>query len=196
MKHRHLLIFHGIPLTVILFPFVWYTIFGDEYLKGEDRIVENATVLFLFIAIGSCFSSLILANRLRIRSFLRTWLFLLKIGSAYFAGGKISYGQHMFGWETAELWKELNKQDETNLHNTHAMFNTVPRALLTLAILIGGVILPIYRRFRNIPLDESSRLYWQWPTIDCVTIGLMVILIRPLLSLIEPEYPRYSDLIG
>jgi len=53
--------------------------------------------------------------------------------------------------------------------------------------LIGGVILPLYRHFRHIKLDESSRFYWQWPTLDCVTIGLLVILIRPILSVVETE---------
>jgi len=110
------------------------------------------------------------------------------MGAAYFALEEISYGQHMFGWGTADSWKELNDQDETNLHNVHALFDQVPRALLTLGILVGGVVLPLYRHFRDIRLDESNRFYWQWPTIDCVTIGLLVILIRPLQSVFEFEF--------
>ena len=69
----------------------------------------------------------------------------------------------------------------------HSLFDQVPRALLSLGILIGGVILPLYRHFRAIKLDESSRFYWQWPTLDCVTIGLMVILIRPVLTVVETK---------
>jgi hypothetical protein len=109
------------------------------------------------------------------------------MGATYFALEEISYGQHMFGWSTAETWKQLNDQDETNLHNVTALFDQVPRALLSLGILIGGVILPLYRHFRGIKLDESSRFYWQWPTLDCVTIGLMVILIRPVLTVFETD---------
>jgi len=190
MKKRDLLIFHAVPLLVVLFPFVWFAVVGnDRMLKGEAGIIENATVLFLVAAIGFCISSIRLSSRQGLSRLLKGWLLIMILGSAYFALEEISYGQHMFGWGTSETWKELNDQDETNLHNVHALFDQVPRAILTLGILIGGVLLPLYRHFRGIRLDEnSSRFYWQWPTLDCVTIGLLVILIRPLLSLVDLEF--------
>ena len=67
------------------------------------------------------------------------------------------------------------------------IFDQVPRALLTLGILIGGVMLPLYRKFRSISLTEDARFYWQWPTMDCVTAGLLVILMRPIFSIIETD---------
>jgi hypothetical protein len=188
MKIRNLILYHGLPLFVILLPLVWYAITGSYAIfKRESGIIENMTVLFLAAAIGFCIASLSRTNRLQLFGSLRVWLFILIIGAAYFALEEISYGQHLFGWGTAEAWKELNDQDETNLHNVHSLFDQVPRALLSLGILIGGVILPLYRRFRDIRLDESSRFYWQLPTIDCVTIGLLVILIRPILSVVETD---------
>jgi hypothetical protein len=188
MKSRNLILYHGLPLFVILLPLVWYAITGKySVFKGEAGIIENMTVLFLVLAIGFCIASLSRANRLQLSGSIKAWLFILIIGAAYFALEEISYGQHMFGWGTAETWKELNDQDETNLHNVHSLFDQVPRALLSLGILIGGIIMPLYRRFRDIRLDESSRFYWQWPTIDCVTIGLLVILIRPTLSVVETD---------
>ena len=114
-------------------------------------------------------------------------MFILLLGATYFALEEISYGQHMFGWGTAETWKELNDQDETNLHNVHALFDQLPRMLLTIGILIGGVIMPLYRHFRKIRLEESNRLYWQWPTLDCITVGLLVILFRPILTVIDTK---------
>ena len=111
----------------------------------------------------------------------------LILGAAYFALEEISYGQHMFGWGTAETWKELNDQDETNLHNVHALFDQVPRAILTLGILVGGVLLPLYRQLRDRPLQPGDRFYWQWPTFDCVTIGLLVLFIRPIFSVFETD---------
>jgi hypothetical protein len=166
MRSRNLILYHGLPIFVILLPLVWYAITGNYAIfKGEAGIVENMTVLFLVAAIGFCIASLSRINRLRLSGFLKAWLFILIMGAAYFALEEISYGQHMFGWGTAEAWKELNDQDETNLHNVYSLFDQVPRALLSLGILIGGIILPLYRRFRDIRLDESSRFYWQWPTI-------------------------------
>jgi hypothetical protein len=181
MKKNSLLLYHGLPLFVLVFPFIWLALAGnDRALKGEAGMVEIATFLFLVVAIGFCISSLTITRRLELLGYLKSWLLLLIVGAAYFALEEISYGQHMFGWDTADSWKELNDQDETNLHNVHALFDQVPRALLTLGILVGGVVLPLYRHFRKIQLNESNRFYWQWPTLDCVTIGLLVILIRPL----------------
>jgi hypothetical protein len=188
MRKRNLILYHGLPLFVILLPLVWFAIVGSDWLlKGEGGIIENMTVLFLVLAISFCVSSLSRANRLGLSGLLKVWLFILIMGAAYFALEEISYGQHLFGWDTAETWEELNDQDETNLHNVHALFDQVPRALLTLGILIGGVMLPLYRHFRGIEMDESSRFYWQWPTLDCVTIGVLAILIRPVLTVFDTE---------
>ena len=195
MMNRNLLVFHALPILVVLFPAFWFMMAGnDRMLKGEAGIIENMTVIFLLLAIGFCISSLSRANRIGLPSLVKAWLFVLILGSAYFALEEISYGQHMFGWGTSETWKELNDQDETNLHNVHAIFDQVPRALLTLGILIGGIILPLYRLFRGIRLDQDNRFYWQWPTIDCVTIGLLVILIRPVLSLFEVEFINTGEM--
>ena len=189
MKSRNLLVFHVLPLLVVLLPFFWVVSVGnDRMLRGEAGIVENMTVLFLLVAIGFCVSGIIRANRLGLPNRFKAWLFIMILGSAYFALEEISYGQHIFSWGTSETWKELNDQDETNLHNVHAIFDQVPRALLSLGILIGGIILPLYRHFRGILLQRSDRFYWQWPTLDCVTIGILAILIRPVLSVFEIEF--------
>jgi len=188
MKKAPALLYHGLPLFILLFPFAWVALAGnDRALKGESGMVELSTFLFLVIAIGFCVSSLTVTRRLDLSGFLKAWFLILIAGAAYFGLEEISYGQHMFGWGTADSWKELNDQDETNLHNVHALFDQVPRALLTLGILVGGVVLPIYRHFRNIPLSESNRFYWQWPTLDCVTIGLLVLLIRPFQEVFDTE---------
>ena len=188
MKTSNPWLYHGLPLFVIVFPFIWVALAGDDrWLKGEAGIIENATVVFLVIAIGFCVSSLKLASRQGLSTFLKGWLVMLILGAAYFALEEISYGQHMFGWGTAEGWKELNDQDETNLHNVHAMFDQVPRTILTLGILVGGVIMPLVWHFRGVERQESDRFYWQWPTVDCVTIGLLAILIRPILSVSETD---------
>ncbi len=190
-----LIFYHGFPLLVVLFPALWFAIAGnDRLLKGEGGIVEIATVVFLVIAIGYCIASLSKANRLGLSSLDKSWLFVLILGAAYFALEEISYGQHLFGWSAGETFQELNDQDETNLHNIHAIFDQVPRAILTLAILIGGIILPLYRHFRGIRLQPSNRFYWQWPTLDCVTVALLAILIRPVLSVIDVSFINTGEM--
>lgn len=188
MKTRDLLYYHGLPVMIMLFPFVWVAIVGnDHFLKRESGFVELSTVLFLFVAIGLCISSLRITRRLHLSRYLRAWLVLMIAGATYFALEELSYGQHIFGWGTPGMIEKLNDQGETNLHNMSALFDQVPRTLLTLAILVGGVIMPLYRHFRHITLSESNRFYWQWPTLDCVTIGLLAMLIRPFFSVVETD---------
>jgi len=194
MNARRILVYQGIPLLVMLLPFAWVALFDDyQALKREDGVIENLTVLFLVVAIGFCIASLRQFRHSQLPRSLRVWLMLLILGASYFALEEISYGQHLFGWEAEGTWAEINDQQETNLHNVHPIFDQLPRALLTLGILIGGVILPLYRYFRRIDLDESDRFYWQWPTLDCVTVGLLVILLRPVLGPFELEFINIGE---
>ena len=186
MNARNLILFHAFPPLALLYPFVWTAIVGNhDAIKGESGVVELTTVLWLIVAIGICISSFNITRRLEIRGWLKAWLVVLILGALYFALEELSYGQHIFGWKAGATMSKLNDQQETNLHNISAVFDQLPRTLLELGILIGGIVMPLYRHFRNIRLEPSNRLYWQWPTMDCVTIGLMVILLRPVFSVIE-----------
>ena len=188
MSARNLILFHVFPPATLVFPFVWVALVGnDNALEGESGIVEVTTVLWLVIAIGFCISAISIASRLEIRARLRIWLVLMILGSLYFGLEELSYGQHIFHWKTGEAMSKLNDQQETNLHNISAVFDQLPRALLTLGILVGGIVMPLYRHFRGLRLEPSNRLYWQWPTMDCVTVGLLVILLRPVLNVFESE---------
>lgn len=110
---------------------------------GEDGLIE-----LLHIALG--FVGFLLALRL-LHWF---WNQKNKLGMAfavfsaivciYIALEEASYGQHMFGWEADGVFLEVNKQQETNLHNISSWFNEKPRVVLELAIILGGLLLPIF----------------------------------------------------
>ncbi len=189
MNARWWLVYQGLPAAVVLLPFVWYAVAGDDRgLKGEFGVIENLTVVFLLIAIGYCVAALMAVRGTGQGNGVKGWLLLLILGSAYFALEEISYGQHLMGWTAPETWAEINDQQETNLHNVHPVFDQLPRLLLSLGILVGGVIMPLYRRFREIELTIENRFYWQWPTIDCLTAGLLVTLIRPVYGPLDLEF--------
>jgi hypothetical protein len=86
------------------------------------------------------------------------------------------------------MWNKLNDQDETNLHNVHAIFDQLPRSLIQIAIYIGGIFLPVYRYVRGIELDNRDRFYWLLPTIACLPISLLVLLIRPTFQVLDVEF--------
>lgn len=74
---------------------------------------------------------------------LRAAVVVFGVACLYIALEEESYGQHLFQWETPEKWGAINRQDETNLHNTSYYFNQLPQVLLEFAIVIGGILLPI-----------------------------------------------------
>lgn len=67
----------------------------------------------------------------------------------YVCGEEISWGQHIFDWQTPETWSEINDQNETNLHNTSAWLDQKPRLILEIGIIVGGILVPLLNRFRS-----------------------------------------------
>lgn len=69
----------------------------------------------------------------------------------YFGMEEESWGQHFFKWETPAAWGELNRQNETNLHNTAYIFNQFLQSILVAAIAVGGIVLPAIAGLRGAP---------------------------------------------
>ncbi len=149
---------------------------SDQYIYGEKGVVENLTVVVLFVAIIYCLKILFGKEKVSFKG-LKVWIIIFLLGSIYYAGEEVSWGQHFMGWTTPEEWEQLNDQAETNLHNTSPIFDQLPRALLTIAALIGGVIIPIYRKFtKHIP-DSTSFYDWLLPTYVCLPAALLSLLV-------------------
>ena len=82
--------------------------------------------------------------RVKADGWLRAAVVVFALACLYIAGEEYSWGQWLFYWSTPERWAEMNRQNETNLHNTHYLFNQFPQTLLYTAILVGGFILPLW----------------------------------------------------
>lgn len=65
----------------------------------------------------------------------------------YIAGEEHSYGQHFFHWETPEFWKAINRQNETNLHNTTDWLDKKPRTVLEVFIFGGCLAMSLVSLF-------------------------------------------------
>ena len=147
-KDLNKLVWVVLPVVVFLVPYLsrMRGIGADLYLYGEDGWIEILTVIFLLVAIffGVMF---LLLNKVPSHGWIRWWMVLLILGSIYFAGEEASWGQHLFGYNTPEYWLNFNDQGETNLHNTSPLFDQLPRTLLSVAALIGGVLAPLYFLF-------------------------------------------------
>jgi len=107
-------------------PYVFNAAFDGApfYFNKESGAVENITAILLAVAIVVTLRA----------------LFRRKPDpNTQFLGEEISWGQHLFQWSTPEAWLEYNDQGETNLHNTSGLFDQVPRTIVTLSIIVGGL---------------------------------------------------------
>jgi hypothetical protein len=71
---------------------------------------------------------------------------------------------------------EINKQNETNLHNASTLFNQKPRLLLELWVL-AGAIRAWYRAFMGRQNVVGTTAYWFWPTLPLAWSGLLSALV-------------------
>ncbi len=95
-------LYFWVPLLLASSPYVLQWMFGKaKLLGGEYGIFEILTFLFLVAAIYFILRARSSAVALRI-SRLPAWLIVMLLGSVYFAGEEISWGQHFFSWETPD----------------------------------------------------------------------------------------------
>ena len=113
-----------------------------ELVGSERGLVEISQFLMALAAFVIALRSLAIPG-LKARPWLFLWVALLTLGSFYLAGEEISWGQHFFLWTTPETWQAINDQNETNLHNISNLLDQIPRTLLELGVVIGGIVIPL-----------------------------------------------------
>ncbi len=180
----------GLPIVVTLFIVITIIFFPKQIkfiIEQENGIVELGTTVVLLPAIIAgvlCF----MRRRLLPVKWLGYWLLLVTLGCVYIAGEEISWGQHLLSWGTPEYFQKLNDQNETNIHNMSSWFDQKPRLLLEISILIGGVILVLWRKFMGITYARSDWRRWFWPDMQCFPAAILAIAAR------LPE--RYQSITG
>jgi hypothetical protein len=180
----------GLPVLFFLFILVVIIFFPaqiDRVIERENGIVELGTAIILLPGIVAgvlCF----LGRDSLPAGWLGFWLLLVTLGCVYIAGEEISWGQHLLDWGTPEYLQRINDQQETNIHNISSWFDQKPRILLELWVLIGGIVLVLWRYFKKIQYSPHDWRVWFWPGIACFPAASIAILIR------MPE--RYQSITG
>jgi hypothetical protein len=87
-----------------------------QFLAGREMFFEYLGALFFLLTSGLCF--LIHRRMRRSRAGRERFAYIL-LGCFFFVafGEEISWGQAVFGFSTPETFTQINRQDETNLHN-------------------------------------------------------------------------------
>ncbi len=128
-----------------------------QNINKEDGVIEQASaILFLSCSIIAILIAVRSVNRNR-----RIIHAILAIGFFLFLGEEISWGQRIFGFQTNELIKNINVQNENNIHNLLGYFAD---HLFIAGVFFFGVVLTVLRSvhpfwdrlFRKIGLPIAS----------------------------------------
>ena len=149
--------------------------FTDIHVMGKLLSENGPYEITQFLVISSaCLIALLNVFFFQNKSkrVLVAWSITAFICCLYVAGEEISWGQHFFDWQTPENWSDKNDQNETNLHNTSSWLDQKPRLLLFIGIVMGGIILPLIRQIKELPLHKY--ILELLPSKDLMIIALCV----------------------
>jgi hypothetical protein len=130
---------------------------GYGFLELSQFFLAGAAAVLCFHALGYEVAK---GSRL-------LWILVLLFALAafYIAGEEHSWGQHFFNWNTPSYWSEINRQQETNLHNTSAWFNQRPKLVFDTAMFVGGLLIPFIQQWTG---------YFRSPLLALLTPSLVI----------------------
>lgn len=173
-----------LPVVVLLVLPVWAYLSLPSYkfvFQNEKfGLLEISHAVFPFAA-SLIALRLLFKSEIRKDPIIALALIVLLVGGIYLAGEELSWGQHHFGWATSDYWSTINRQDETNIHNTSAWANHVPRAILTVLIVLGGTLFPLVKKYR--PQWTFKRLDFLYPPRALVVSAFIVLALEGLVQL-------------
>jgi len=146
----------------------------------EGGIVEHATVLILLPGILAGFAVFFYHRKKLPYPWLGWWALMWTLACVFFAGEEISWGQWLFEWKSPEIFRQLNSQQETNLHNITPWLFQKPQAIVEIWIVFCGLMLPLWRRYKNKVwvLPDKTWMFWLLPSYVCIPPAAFTLLLR------------------
>lgn len=179
------LVFNRIVFFLVpaVMPFIF---FAAEHSLSSEKIhffysefgpAEIFQEIILFICL---FLSIYMFRKMRTAdsNWLKIWIGLAALASFYVAFEEISWGQTFFKWQTPDSWARINGQEETNIHNASQLFNSVPRTLLEIAVLVGGIFIPLLSKYK--PSILPSKFSVIYPDQKVLFAGVVTLVVKLL----------------
>lgn len=172
------------PLIWLVTPILWFTLqLAAEFLFSTDQILsfhreggfhELTQFGIMTAAFILCIITLVKMERKK-NIWLTAWIVLAALGCFYVAIEEISWGQSFFQWQTPDIFKEINNQGESNIHNTSRLFNHIPRYILMVGIVVGGLLLPLIHLINSKWLPHKFNIIYPPAILSITTITFVII---------------------
>ena len=151
----------------------------DLYMKlaEEGTNTERLTSIFYLVA-GVLFLVLGSRNYRQTHSF-KTLLFPLLFGLffLFIAGEEESWGQWLFYYDTPAAFKDMNTQQEVNIHNLSLFASLLsPHTVLNLVALLIGVLMPLGYRFITPLRRLANAIHFPVSPMACITLFVLGLL--------------------
>jgi hypothetical protein len=159
-----------------------------KWLTGEDGFAETAQVIFYLLTFG--LSLLVARRHWGVGHKLIAGLYLgLSLALLFLIGEELSWGQRIFGWQTASSVAAINKQGETNLHNIHGVGDTFK----WIQMLVGayGAFLPLALLRWTPPVQLRKLVAAVTPHYTLIPYFFFLFIWRLYRNLLEPPQALY-----
>ena len=136
----------GVPVLVAAFTIGSYQIahhWYERYVLPEGHGILELSHFFIPLVGLSIAGGLLFKHFVRARPLVFTVSLVGALGCLYIDGEEMSWGQHIFHWNTPAYWATVNHQQETNPHNAHVILERLPRSMLEVGIFTGGLVVPL-----------------------------------------------------
>tara|TARA_S200000501_G_scaffold331347_1_gene333275 strand:- start:65 stop:871 length:807 start_codon:yes stop_codon:yes gene_type:complete len=141
----------------------------NSFIWNENGIVEILQSIFLLFSIFLWF--LFMKNNKKNIKDQKIFIYLYFLGLSYFFFEEISWGQHIFNWETPKFISDINQQNETNFHNTSNLLNELPRHLLFIWCSFSFLLLRVLSKYNYL----KSIQYFILPSENLKKISFVIL---------------------
>ena len=169
-----------------MFPELYFMTFGTQiegwsvFIWFENGLIETLQVIILSVTILILLNLYIVKRKNLNGSLVKRFIIIEILGLSYFLIEEISWGQHIFNFDTLKIFLNennflYNHQGETNLHNTSRIFNEFPRIFVMIWCSLSIIIL---RSSKFINSKELTTIIM--PNVKLIFISfLLLIFILP-----------------
>jgi hypothetical protein len=163
-----------VMISIILLCIIFVALSGQYFnesvllwIAKEDGFIEQYTAVNFLIA---SLISAIIAKKERVRGWRITYT-VFAVGFFLCFGEEISWGQRIIGFQTPEIYQNINVQKEFNMHNIGGYFSD---HLFILGVFIYGFVFPLLTWTSSFWLKLFDKIYLPIATLNLAVYFLII----------------------